>query len=203
MRRSLTSISAIRPGTVAGRRRSSFRSLPQWGVELRAAKSPVEGRAPWLIRVVRCAAEDGGRKTTGQTLLRPVVCAPSGGCRQRTGTVSRVLSPGGVISMVDETHTPFARFFFGTVHPEPYDDKAAFWSFPEGHSMLDSNQALTWIVFDRDRERFAREFPELTLEQRSFLPWFSYLMSGGMNLRTFFPKFLTAAVGAANRLSGG
>lgn len=59
--------------------------------------------------------------------------------------------------------------------------------------MLDSNQALTWIVFDRDRKRFAREFPELTLEQRSFLPWFSYLMSGGVNLRTFFPKFLTAA----------
>jgi SAM-dependent methyltransferase len=113
---------------------------------------------------------------------------------------ARVLSPGGVISMVDETHTPFARFFFGKVHPEPYDDKAASWSFPEGHSMLDSNQALTWIVFDRDRERFAREFPELTLAQRSFLPWFSYLMSGGMNLRTFFPKFLTAAVGAADRV---
>jgi hypothetical protein len=113
---------------------------------------------------------------------------------------SRVLVPGGVISMVDETHTPFARFFFGTVHPEPYDDKAPSWSFPEGDSMLDSNQALTWIVFDRDRERFAREFPMLKLEQRCFLPWFSYLVSGGVNLRTFFPAFLTSAVGAADRV---
>ncbi len=113
---------------------------------------------------------------------------------------SRVLVPGGVISMVDETHTPFARFFFGKVHPEPYDDKTASWSFPAGNSMLDSNQALTWIVFDRDRDRFASEFPSLTLEQRSFLPWFSYLMSGGVNLRTFFPGFLTSAVGAADRI---
>jgi SAM-dependent methyltransferase len=113
---------------------------------------------------------------------------------------SRVLVPGGVISMVDETHTPFARFFFGKIHPEPYDDRAAEWSFPEGHSMLDSNQALTWIVFDRDRRRFEAEFPELRLERCSYLPWFSYLMSGGVNLRTFFPRFLTRAVGAADGL---
>ena len=100
--------------------------------------------------------------------------------------------------MVDETHTPFARFFFDKVHPEPYDDKTASWSFPEGDSMLDSNQALSWIVFDRDRRRFDREFPELKLEQRSFLPWFGYLMSGGVNLRTFFPRFLTKAIAAGD-----
>lgn len=56
---------------------------------------------------------------------------------------ARVLAPGGVISMVDETHTPFARFFFGRFHPEPYDDRTRTWSFPAGHTMLDSNQALT------------------------------------------------------------
>ncbi len=113
---------------------------------------------------------------------------------------NRVLVPGGVVSMVDETHTPLARFFFGKIHPEPYDDRAATWSFPEGHTMLDSNQALTWIVFDRDRDVFERKFPKLRLEQRRYLPWFSYLMSGGVNLRTFFPNVLTSAVGAADRL---
>jgi SAM-dependent methyltransferase len=112
----------------------------------------------------------------------------------------RVLVPGGVISMVDESHTPFARFFFGRIHPEPYDDGAENWSFPEGHAMLDSNQALTWIVFDRDRERFERDYPALQLEHRRLLPWFSYLMSGGVNLRTFFPRFLTSLVGAADRV---
>ena len=111
----------------------------------------------------------------------------------------RALVPGGVISMVDETHTPFARFFFGRIHPEPYDDRATSWSFPEGHTMLDSNQALTWIVFDRDRARFERDFPDLIFEQRRYLPWFGYLMSGGVNLRAFFPALLTPAVDAADR----
>ena len=63
---------------------------------------------------------------------------------------SRVLVPGGVISMVDETHTPFAKFFFSKVHPEPYDDQAPGWTFTQSDSMLDSNQALTWIVFSNE-----------------------------------------------------
>jgi len=59
-----------------------------------------------------------------------------------------VLAPSGVISIVDVTHTPFARFFFDRLHPEPYDEEAASWDFPEGQTMLDSNQALSWIVFE-------------------------------------------------------
>lgn len=97
----------------------------------------------------------------------------------------RVLMPGGVLSMVDCTHTPFARFFFGRFHPEPYKDGAERWDFPEGHSMLDSNQALTWMVFFRDR---ARVNPGLVLERWRYLPWLSYLLSGGVNLPSFVPS---------------
>jgi glycosyltransferase involved in cell wall biosynthesis/SAM-dependent methyltransferase len=104
------------------------------------------------------------------------------------GEASRVLVPGGVISIVDIPHTPFARFFFSTFHPEPYNDKALEWSFPEGHSMLDSNQALSWIVFFRDGEKFRRMFPALRVEQTRYLPWLSYLLSGGVNLRSFVPR---------------
>ncbi len=100
----------------------------------------------------------------------------------------RVLVPGGVISMVDETHTPFARFFFGTFHPEPYDDRAAQWTFPAGHTMLDSNQALAWMVFFRDHAALSKVAPALELERWNYLPWFSYLLSGGVNLRSFIPR---------------
>lgn len=110
---------------------------------------------------------------------------------------SRVLIPGGVISMVDCTHTPFARLFFNRFHPEPYDDKAVKWDFPPGHSMLDSNQALTWLVFFRDRQRLP---PGLSFEQWHYLPWFSYLLSGGVNLPTFVPRPLTPLFRAADVL---
>jgi SAM-dependent methyltransferase len=105
----------------------------------------------------------------------------------------RVLVPGGVISMVDETHTPFARFFFSVFHPEPYNDRASEWSFPAGHSMLDSNQALAWMVFFRDTERLRKIAPSLRLERWQYLPWFSYLMSGGVNLRSLVPRPLAPA----------
>jgi SAM-dependent methyltransferase len=112
----------------------------------------------------------------------------------------RVLAPGGVISMVEVTHTPFARFFFSRIHPEPYNDRAQTWDFPEGHSMLDSNQALSWMVFFRDRRRFVKAFPQLRLESRTYLPWLSYLLSGGVNLRSFVPGFLTPVVRIADTL---
>jgi SAM-dependent methyltransferase len=106
---------------------------------------------------------------------------------------ARVLVPGGVISMVDETHTPFARFFFGVFHPEPYDGKAATWTFPAGHTMLDSNQALAWMVFFRDRDKLRELAPALKLEHWRYLPWMSYLLSGGVNLRSFIPRPLAPA----------
>lgn len=106
----------------------------------------------------------------------------------------RVLVPGGVISMVECSHTPFARFFFGRIHPEPYNDRAPEWSFPSQGRMLDSNQALSWMVFQRDREQFERLFPRLKIEQCAFLPWFSYLLSGGVNLKSVVPPFLAGAI---------
>jgi len=113
---------------------------------------------------------------------------------------SRVLVEGGVISMVDCAHTPFSRFFFGSIHPEPYRDDAVEWDFPAGNTMLDSNQALTWIVLVRDRDRFEREHTDLRIERRRWLPWFSYLLSGGVNLRSFVPPGCGALVRGADWL---
>jgi SAM-dependent methyltransferase len=108
----------------------------------------------------------------------------------------RVLAPGGVVSIVDCTHTAFARFFFSVFHPEPYNAKAREWEFRPGHTMLDSNQALTWIVFFRDREQFRQTTTDLVLEQWRYLPWFSYLLSGGVNLPSLVPRPLAGAAGA-------
>lgn len=112
----------------------------------------------------------------------------------------RVLVPGGVISMVDCAHTPFSRFFFGKIHPEPYNAGTREWSFAQDDSMIDSNQALSWIVFWRDREKFREAFPLLTFEKWEYLPWFSYLLSGGVNLRSLVPDFLVPVILSADRL---
>jgi SAM-dependent methyltransferase len=102
----------------------------------------------------------------------------------------RTLIPGGVITMIEVAHTPFARFFFRNFHPEPYDDTRLEWSFGQQDSMMDSNQALSWMVFVRDRERFKQLFPDLIIEESAFTPWFTYLISGGVTMRDLIPRFL-------------
>jgi len=104
---------------------------------------------------------------------------------------SRVLVPGGVVSMVEVAHTPLARWFFSRLHPEPYDDRTAQWDFTQSHAMADANQALSWLVFVRDRARFEAEFSKLKIERTQFLPWFSYLASGGVTRRAVLPNALT------------
>lgn len=112
----------------------------------------------------------------------------------------RVLVPGGVVTMIDCAHTPLSRLFFGLIHPEPYDHKAVSWDFTAGNNMTDSNQALTWIVFHRDIDQFQKEFPGLRYEGFQYLPWFGYLMSGGVNLRSLVPDFAAGMVESADRL---
>lgn len=109
----------------------------------------------------------------------------------------RTLVPGGVITMIEVAHTPFARFFFDRFHPEPYDDTVRDWAFGQADSMMDSNQALSWIVFVRDRKRFEKLFPELQIEVFRFMPWLTYLLSGGVTKRNVIPGFLVPLIAAA------
>ena len=112
----------------------------------------------------------------------------------------RTLIPGGVISMIEVAHTPFARFFFRRFHPEPYDDTRQEWSFPQRDSMVDANQALSWLVFVRDRSRFERQYPDLAIEKLAYLPWFTYLVSGGVTARYLIPRFMDGSLVSADRL---
>ncbi len=106
----------------------------------------------------------------------------------------RTLIPGGVITMIEVAHTPFARLFFRNFHPEPYDDTRREWSFGQQDSMMDSNQALSWMVFVRDRSRFEKLYPNLVIETFDFTPWFAYLLSGGVTKRYLIPRFLVPAL---------
>ncbi len=113
----------------------------------------------------------------------------------------RTLVPGGVVSMIEVAHTPLARAVFGSFHPEPYDDQAADWTFDQSDAMADANQALSWLVFVRDRGRFERDHPTLRIERLTLLPWFAYLASGGVTRRSMLPGPLAVLATAVDRLT--
>ncbi len=112
----------------------------------------------------------------------------------------RVLVPGGVISMVEVAATPLARLLFSRFHPEPFLPSAPLWSFVSADSLRDANQALSWIVFERDRTQFETKFPRLRLEKITLLPWVTYLASGGVTRRNLAPRFMMPALRVAESL---
>jgi SAM-dependent methyltransferase len=112
----------------------------------------------------------------------------------------RVLVPGGVLSMIEVAHTPFARFFFRHFHHEPYEDTRAEWAFAQKDSMMDSNQALAWIIFERDRAKFESSFSGLKIETLQWMPWLTYFVSGGVTARYLIPNFMNGLLIGTERL---
>lgn len=101
----------------------------------------------------------------------------------------RCLAPGGVVVMIEPWVTRWSRFVYGRLHHEPFQPEAPAWEFPAAGPLSSANGALPWIVFDRDRAIFEREFPQLRIDRVApFMP-FRYLVSGGVSLRTLMPQW--------------
>jgi hypothetical protein len=66
--------------------------------------------------------------------------------------------------------------------------------------MQGANQALSYIVFFRDRARFESELPELEITQSFPLGnYLRYLLSGGLNFRQLVPSGSEGALRALER----
>jgi len=107
--------------------------------------------------------------------------------REFLAEADRALRPGGAVVMVEPWNTPWSRFLYRHLHPEPFDPSAKEWEFPPRGPLSGANGALAWIVFRRDRRRFEKEFPRLAVASvRPMMP-FRYLLSGGVGYRKFMP----------------
>ena len=63
------------------------------------------------------------------------------------------------------------------------------WEFDAEGPLSSANGALPWILFERDRDKFEKLFPEWTIEEiRPMMP-FRYLLSGGFTFRSMQPAF--------------
>jgi len=113
----------------------------------------------------------------------------------------RCLISRGVLSIIDPAATMLARIFFTYFHPEPYRPDAKLWAFDSDHHMQSSNQALTWIVFRRDKEKFKTLFPNLNIECCEYLPWLSYMATGGVTRRNLVPRFAVPLMRALDVIS--
>lgn len=103
---------------------------------------------------------------------------------------ARTLKPGGAIIMIEPWVSAWSRLVYRHLHHEPFEPDAVNWEFPSTGPLSGANGALPWIVFSRDRSVFESEFPALHVCAIQPMMPLSYLLSGGVSMRSFMPGFM-------------
>lgn len=116
--------------------------------------------------------------------------------------LERTLVPGGGAILLEPYHGPVAGFMYKRLFAtEGFDKAFPEWETPAAGPMNGANQALSYIVFTRDRARFEREHPGLELvHEEQCRNGLKYLLSGGLNFRQLCPDALSPLVSAIERL---
>jgi SAM-dependent methyltransferase len=108
--------------------------------------------------------------------------------------VSRCLKTGGQIVMIEPSSNFFGRLIWGNLHHEPHDRKGG-WEFESSGPLSGANSALPWIIFFRDRKKFAKKYPHLRITGIDAHTSLKYLLSGGFSFRQMIPNFLYDVIG--------
>jgi SAM-dependent methyltransferase len=100
---------------------------------------------------------------------------------------TRCLVPGGRIFICEPYLSHLSRPIYKFLHHEPCDPSTRDWRFESKGPLSDANNALAWIIFKRDRDRFVKLFPELKVSRFEPHTPLRYWLSGGMKAWTLLP----------------
>lgn len=106
--------------------------------------------------------------------------------------LERVLEVGGGAILIEPYYGPVASFVFRRLfRTEGFDKRYGSWETPVSGPMNGANQALSYIVFVRDRAVFERLYPSLRIvHQEPCVNYLRYIASGGLNFRQLLPDFM-------------
>jgi SAM-dependent methyltransferase len=181
-------------------------------VELGAGVSPMRDsypevlatdvvEAPHLDRVINAEAMDIANKSVrtiyGQNCFHHFPHPDKFFCE-----LDRVLTPGGGAILLEPYYGPFATFLFKRLfRTEGFDKTYSSWETPVAGPMNGANQALSYIVFIRDRAQFELKHPSLKIvHQQVAGNYLKYLLSGGLNFRQLLPDSFTGFVRLLEKL---
>lgn len=111
--------------------------------------------------------------------------------RRFLAELERVLTPGGALVVVEPYWSPVAKVMYKRFHPEPFDEHAATWEF-ESTDPMSSNQAMSYLLLERDRTVFEREFPHLKVFELGAFGGPSYVLTGGIWKQRLLPDSVLA-----------
>jgi SAM-dependent methyltransferase len=116
--------------------------------------------------------------------------------------LERVLVPGGGAVLLEPYYGPFATFLFKRLFKtEGFDKSYPSWETPITGPMNGANQALSYLVFTRDRAVFERKHPRLKIvHQAPVGNYLKYLLSGGLNFKQLLPDWFAGPIGVLERI---
>lgn len=114
---------------------------------------------------------------------------------------ARCVRPGGKLVMIEPWRTAWSEWVYTHLHSEPFSPEGD-WVIPNTGPLSGANGALPWIVFQRDRALFEARFPRWHIKNIEPMMSFSYLLSGGVSMRSFLPGWMYRPVRAMERVLG-
>jgi len=116
--------------------------------------------------------------------------------------LERTLKPGGGAILIEPFHGPFAAFLYKRLFKsEGFDMHYESWETPSTGPMNGANQALSYIVFVRDRNAFELKHPGLEIVHQEICGNYPrYLISGGLNFRQLLPDSLIPFIKVVEKL---
>jgi SAM-dependent methyltransferase len=102
---------------------------------------------------------------------------------------ARVIRPGGAVVAIEPWVTPWSRWVHNRFHYERFDPDDPRWDFDLTGPLSGANGAIPWIIFNRDRARFEKQFPQWQIKSIEPGMPLRYVLSGGVRLRSLMPGF--------------
>jgi SAM-dependent methyltransferase len=108
--------------------------------------------------------------------------------------LDRTLEDGGGAILIEPYYGWFSNILYKKVHEDEFfykEQKNWETGQNENQFMTGANQALSYLIFIRDREIFEKEFPNLVIEDTIIINnYMRYLVSGGVNFKQLLPTFM-------------
>ena len=105
-------------------------------------------------------------------------------------SAEKSLLEGGRIIMIEPSNNFWSKLVYKFIGHEKFDTKQIDWDFASKDPLLDSNQALSWIIFERDFSKFKNSFPMFSIIKKKNMMPISYLISGGHSFNTRIGKII-------------
>ncbi len=110
--------------------------------------------------------------------------------------LERVLEKGGGCILIDPYYGMVAKRFYKKIFDsETFDTTQKEWVNESLGFMNGANQALSYIVFKRDRKKFEEMYPNLEIViQKPLNNYMRYVLSGGLNFRQILPSSFSLVI---------